>query len=115
MYNIYVKRLNMNKVFDWKGNEIKEGDSVCMIRVGEPKVGNCSLMIVDGAFKTILNSGRKDVWDVGDYHKVFFFNGIPCVYVFVLGFTIVQRVSDMVKDTGDNYILAIKGVSDVKP
>lgn len=105
-------------ITDWKGNEVKEGDEICIIRrIRRPFFTNVSWLIPDGMgkFQEIKGSDpepAKECWEVGDYTKVE--PGFMCTTK--EGDTTYKcHISLLTMFMTDDFVLAIKGLSDVNP
>lgn len=104
-------------VVDWMGNELKEGDEFCFIKVRA--VGpfkNFGIMIPDGKgvfiSQSIPDGVEEDCWYVGEYSKIEKGEmGLFYTSTFQ-GFTFHQHISLLHFCGSNESILAIKGVSD---
>ena len=106
---------------DWKGNIIKEGDEICLIRTKYiDYFGKASMCIPqeDGSFKEIVVKEKpnptKDVWEVGEYYKVFLKEGRLCIMVKYDDWEVTQGIEGMMYFEPSEIVLGIKGFSDTK-
>jgi len=118
---IYEHRNDVpEKIVDWKGNEIKDGDEICFIKFLERDYyGKAGMFMPDGKgggethwFKIEPNPD-KECWEVGEYLKVEMKGNIPYVTTKLGEYTFTQPISMMLFSMNkDCSILAIKGISD---
>ena len=106
---------------DWKGNIIKEGDEICLIKTKHIDFfGRTSWCVPqgDGSFKEIVVKEKpdppKDVWQVGEYATVFSKDGRLCITTNYGEFTVTQGIGQLLIFKTDEIVLGIKGVSDTK-
>jgi hypothetical protein len=94
----------MEPIFDWKGNEVKPGDEVCIIQT------------IDRQMFTLAGQDPapdKPCWHVGAYYKV---DADYCITSVFEDYTFTQFLKSALLFTDMSCnILAIKGVSDQKP
>lgn len=111
---------NVKPITDWKGNLIKEGDEICVIRiVDRPMFTNMTLMIpkgLPGEFEAIKSPAPdpepKECWEIDEYKLV-----MPgLMYESKAGeFTFHCHISMIHFLLDKDHVLAIKGVSDKNP
>lgn len=106
---------------DWKGNIIKEGDEICLIRTKDIDYFGRVAWIMpkeDGTYDEIVTKEKpeptKDIWEVGQYHKVFTHKGKLCIKIQCGEWEVTQGIMGIMVFEPSEIILAIKGVSDTK-
>jgi len=101
------------QIIDWKGNVIKDGDEICVIKVVDKQIFRFIGFIVGGKTIGTPEPERPDkrCWEVGEYITVE--PGLK--YTRKVGeYTMVMPLSMLVFGINtDTHILAIKGVSDM--
>lgn len=110
--------MNKEQVTDWKGNIIKEGDEICVIRTRK----NCSFKNfgilypnMDGTFThhKVPDIPEEDCWEVIECMRVD--KGLRVTSKINGGIGVIiytREVKHILDFMGSNVILAIKGVSD---
>jgi len=107
-------------VKDWKGNIIKEGDEICLIKTKQiDYFGRMEMWIPNGkGYKEIVVKEKadppKEVWEVGEYATVFSKDGRLCVTTKDGEYTVTQGVNSLLIFRTDEIVIGIKGVSDTK-
>lgn len=103
-------------VTDWKGNIIKEGDEVCIIKiVDRPMFSNFGILVPVGGgvrWDSAEAPEPKECWIPGEYLKIR--EGLTYV-VNVHDQIVNSHVSLLTLFLDKDHILAIKGVSDKNP
>jgi hypothetical protein len=106
---------------DWKGNVIKEGDEICLIKTKQIDYFGRMLMLMpegDGKFTEVVVKEKpdepKEVWEVGEYATVFLKDGRLCVTTDYGEFKVTQGIDELLIFRTDEIVLGIKGVSDTK-
>ena len=101
----------MNTMTDWKGNEIKPGMEVCIIKIIDKQYMVPGVLFPDGTCIMADREPDKVCWEIGPYYLV---EGEKLIITESIGeFTFSQPLEikcfflDM-----NNYFLAIKGISD---
>lgn len=114
----YPRRKNKNMTTDWKGNEIKEGDFICFIRVNIHHMK--TVLKFQGFDEFVQESKDEECWILGDYMKVEKDSG-GCLFITKTtlseGFTfnLKVRLDDPFPFSNSrDFIIAISGVSDNK-
>lgn len=116
-------------VYDWKGNEIKEGHEICLIKIREKEsFFGAGIFIPFGPIEEYKDDieppkqepiEEKECWEVGRYSKVYSSEGVlkyKSEYVLDSGWKWVTEspISHFSMFSDSNHIIAIKGISDFK-
>jgi len=106
-----------DKVFDWKGNELKAGDEVCFIKIRTHDWIQRMGILMPNTGETIWSDFKpepeKDCWEIGDYVKIYEHNG-GLYYTVNFGDDVHWcHISMLAVLPNPRTILAIKGVSDM--
>ena len=102
-------------IADWKGNVVKPGDEICLIKIKDKSYFGKMGMMIPG--KGIVWSDKepepdKDCWKVGEYSKV---DENLCITTKHGDYTFTQPISICMEFIDTTcLILAIKGVSDMQ-
>lgn len=112
----WIEQKQEMQITDWKGNAIKHGDEICLIKIKDKSYfGKVGMMIPGQGMvcSTEEPEPNKNCWKVGEYLKV---DENLCITVKHGYYTFTQPISICMAyiDTSC-LILAIKGVSDVNP
>lgn len=107
---------------DWKGNIIKEGDEICLIKfLHKDWIGRSSLLVPQegGSCKEFVIKEKpesdKEVWDVGDYYLVHNINGKLCITQEIGDCKITTPINQLMFFRDETcFQIGIKGVSDTK-
>lgn len=104
----------MEKTFDWQGNLVKEGDEVCLIRTKKLGIKNISMVLNEQDFgKHSLE--EEDCWDIVRSNKVFKIGDMLSIFDNSYGITLLTPLHFLKRELDQHLILAIRGVSDMKP
>lgn len=110
-----------NETKDWKGNIIKEGDEICLIKTKQVDYfGKAAWLIPQGdkTFKEVVVKEKADptidVWEVGEYATVFSKDGRLCITTNDGEFEVTQSVNQLLIFRTDEIVIGIKGGSDTK-
>lgn len=107
---------------DWKGNEIKEGDEICLIKfLQKDWVGRSGFYVPqgNGSFKEVVVKEKpepdKEVWEVGAYYLVHNRKGLLCITEEVGEHKITSAINQLMFFLDEKcFQIGIKGVSDTK-
>lgn len=97
---------------DWMGNEIKEGDEVCLIQVIQsyPRVG----IALAGEITWQDQKPDEECWEKGRYHKLKM-GELGLYYEWSKGnYHFIELLSMLMWSVSEKTIIAIKEISDKK-
>lgn len=101
-------------IYDWKGNEVKEGDEICIVQIKERHYKSV-LMMPNGENIVFNIPEEKEIWEVGKSQLVFKHNGKLAIEQSSENFNLTLYLNTFLIFINEGYHLwAIKGLSDSK-
>lgn len=100
------------KLTDWKGNEIKVGDTIVVVST-QPIFGASFIMFHDGSEIQITKEPPKYTWEAGEEYEVIGSDEYPMISTNMDGHSVMSPLSATIwMMDGSSDIICIKGVSD---